>query len=397
MATGKRASAVEVIPRDFRDQLQAAEREAAAEFDPGNVGADEISDDLALTQTLAQIGDDESNAKVYVYKIDPKTQKDVFAFETSPAEFAMGGLTEIGKRYGGGDYRVRVYANGRVLTHKRIAIMEQKETPVTAPGIGADLPALFAQQQAAMLDGFRMLAESLKPAPQPPAPSMMDQLQVFAQLQGIMGGNHKQSGPDFGQMLDVLKQGMEMGRSGGEQSMLDVLMRGIETFGPVITEAVKAGAQNPALIQQAHAMPQNQAAIAAPVPVVQSQQSQNEDEMGILQNQILKQSIGFLVKQAQAGNDPDTYANMVLDQMDENILSEFVNRSDWLDFLAQYNVGVKEPANAAWFAELRGLLIAYLTENADSGTSAIHAATTGTDTASAIVIDGDSQRKSGDN
>lgn len=395
MAAGKRASAGEVIPRDFREQLQQAEAQAAAEYDPGSIGTEDISDDLALTQTLAQIGDDESNAKVYVYKIDPKTKSDVFAFETSPAEFATGGLTEIGKRYGGGDYRVRVYANGRVLTHKRIAIMEQKETPATAPGIGADLPALFAQQQAAMLDGFRMLAESLKPAPQPPAPSMMEQLQVFAQLQGLMGGNQKQSGPDFGQMLDVLKQGMEMGRSGGEQSMLDVLMRGIETFGPVITEAVKAGAQNPAMIQQAPAMPQNQAAIAAPVPEIQSQQPQNEDEMGILQNQILKQSIGFLVKQAQAGNDPDTYANMVLDQMDEKTLSDFVNRPDWLDFLAQYNAGVKEPANAAWFGELRVILIAYLTENDETGTSATHATITGTNNATAVDVDGDSKREGG--
>jgi len=287
------------------------------------------------------------------------------------------------------------FQQGRKQYRFIIAIMEQKETPATAPGIGADLPALFAQQQATMLDGFRMLAESLKPAPQPPAPSMMEQLQVFAQLQGLMGGNHKQSGPDFGQMLDVLKQGMELGRSGGEQSMLDVLMRGIETFGPVITEAVKAGAQNPALIQQAQAMPQNQAAIAAPVPEIQTQQPQNEDEMGILQNQILKQSIGFLVKQAQAGNDPDTYANMVLDQMDEKTLTEFVNRPDWLDFLAQYNAGVKEPANAAWFGELRVILIAYLTENDETGTSANHATITGTNNAAAVNADGDSKREGG--
>jgi len=402
MAQGKRASVQEVIPRDFREQLQQAEAQAAAEYDPGSVGTEDISDDLALTQTLAQIGDDESNAKVYVYKIDPKTKSDVFAFETSPAEFATGGLTEIGKRYGGGDYRVRVYANGRVLTHKRIAIMEQKETPATAPGIGADLPALFAQQQAAMLDGFRMLAESLKPAPQPPAPSMVEQLETFARLQSLMGGNQKQSGPDFSQMLDVLKQGMEMGRSGGEQSMLDVLMRGIETFGPVITEAVKAGAQNPALMQQAAQVPQithqNPQAQAQAMLVSETQTQtamQNEDEMNILQNQILKQSIGFLVKQAQAGNDPDTYANMVLDQMDEKTLTEFVNRPDWLDFLAQYNPGVKEPANAAWFGELRVILVAYLTENEESGTSDDHATITGTNNATAVDVDGDIVREGG--
>ena len=396
MAQGKRATAGEVIPRDFREQLAAAEREAAAEFDAGTIGTDDISDDLALTQTLAQIGDDESNAKVYVYKIDPKTKTDVFAFETTPAEFATGGLTEIGKRYGGGDYRVRVYANGRVVTHKRIAIMEQKDAPAAPVNIAADLQTLFAQQQATTLEGFKMLAESLRATQQAPAPQMsfMEQMQAFAQFQNLMGGGRQQSGPDFGQVLDVLKQGMELGRSGGEQSMLDVLMRGIETFGPVITEAVKNGAPMPAPQNMPQPMQQLPAPVTATPSAQQTAAPTNEDEMNILQNQILKQSIGFLVKQAQAGNDPDTYANMVLDQMDVKTLAEFVNRPDWLEFLANYNAGVKEPANAAWFGELRGILIEYLTADSESGTSAGHATPNGNEKP-AVVADGATLGESG--
>lgn len=385
MARGKAASAGEVIPRDFREQLQASEREAAAEFDPGSIGTDDISDDLALTQTLAQIGDDESNAKVYVYKIDSKTKTDVFAFETTPAEFATGGLTEIGKRYGGGDYRVRVYANGRVVTHKRIAIMEQKETPQSAPlNIAADLQGLFAQQQSAMLEGFKMLAESLKPAPQAPAPSMLEQMEAFARMQALMGGNRQQSGPDFGQLLEILKQGMEMGRGAGEQSMLDVLMRGIETFGPAITEAVKTGA----VAQPAPMMQQHAPAIAAPVPAIQTAAPTNEDEMGILRNAMLKQSINFLVNQAKADNDPETYANMVMDQMDENALKDFINRPDWLDFLAQFNADVKLPAVSEWFGALRSIIIEFLTIPPESGTSAPHA-TLDTANSAAVATDGD--------
>lgn len=393
MAQVKRATAGEVIPRDFREQLQAAEaseRNAQTEFDPGNIGSD-ISDDLALANTLAQIGEDESNAKVFVYKIDKATKLEAFAFETSPAEFATGGLTEIGKRYGGGEYRIRVYADGRILTHKRIAIMEQKEMPQSAPvNIAADLQGLFAQQQSAMLEGFKMLAESLKPAPQPPAPTMLEQMETFARLQSLMGGNQRQPGPDFGQLLDILKQGMEMGRGAGEQSMLDVLMRGIETFGPAITEAVKTGAVN----QPAPMMHAPAPAIAAPVPAIQTAAPTNEDEMGILRNAMLKQAINFLVKQAEAGNDPDTYANMVLDQMDENALKDFVNRPDWLEFLAQFNPAVKVPENQAWFADLRILLIAYLTPDEDSGTSAPHA-TTDNANAAAVATDGDSIREGG--
>lgn len=393
MAQGKRATAGEVIPRDFRQELQAAEASERApnpEFDPGNVGTD-FSDDLALANTLAQIGEDESNAKVFVYKIDKATKLEAFAFETSPAEFATGGLTEIGKRYGGGEYRIRVYADGRILTHKRIAIMEQKETPQTAPvNIAADLQGLFAQQQSAMLEGFKMLAESLKPAPQSPAPTMLEQMETFARLQSLMGGNQRQSGPDFGQLLDILKQGMEMGRGAGEQSMLDVLMRGIETFGPAITEAVKTGA----VAQPAPMMQQHAPAIAAPVPAIQTATPANEDEMGILRNAMLKQSINFLVNQAKADNDPETYANMVMDQMDENALKDFINRPDWLDFLAQFNADVKLPAVSEWFGTLRSIIIEFLTIPPESGTSAPHA-TLDTANATAVATDGDSIGESG--
>lgn len=397
MAQGKRATAGEVIPRDFRQELQAAEASERApnpEFDPGNVGSD-FSDDLALANTLAQIGEDESNAKVFVYKIDKATKLEAFAFETSPAEFATGGLTEIGKRYGGGEYRIRVYADGRILTHKRIAIMEQKETPQTAPvNIAADLQGLFAQQQSAMLEGFKMLAESLKPAPQSPAPTMLEQMETFARLQSLMGGNQRQSGPDFGQLLDILKQGMEMGRGAGEQSMLDVLMRGIETFGPAITEAVKTGAVNqPMPMMHAPAMTAAPA-IAAPVPAIQTAAPTNEDEMGILRNAMLKQAINFLVNQAKANNDPETYANMVMDQMDENALKDFINRPDWIDFLAQFNPEVKLPQVSAWFDTLRSIIIEFLTMPPESGTSAPHATIDNANLA-AVATNGDSIREGG--
>ena len=393
MARGKAASAGEIIPRDFREQLQAAEaseRNAQSEFDPGNIGSD-ISDDLALANTLAQIGEDESNAKVFVYKIDKATKLEAFAFETSPAEFATGGLTEIGKRYGGGEYRIRVYADGRILTHKRIAIMEQKESPQSAPvNIAADLQGLFAQQQNALLEGFKMLAESLKPAPQSPAPTMLEQMETFARMQALMGGNRQQSGPDFGQLLEVLKQGMEMGRGAGEQSMLDVLMRGIETFGPAITEAVKTGAVN----QPAPMMHAPAPAIAAPVPAIQTAAPTNEDEMGILRNAMLKQAINFLVNQAKADNDPETYANMVMDQMDENALKDFINRPDWIDFLAQFNPDVKLPQVSAWFDALRAIIIEFLTMPPESGTSAPHA-TTDNANAAAVATDGNTVREGG--
>ena len=273
--------------------------------------------------------------------------------------------------------------------------MEQKETPQTAPvNIAADLQGLFAQQQNAMLEGFKMLAESLKPAPQPPAPSMLEQMETFARLQSLMGGNQRQSGPDFGQLLDILKQGMEMGRGAGEQSMLDVLMRGIETFGPAITEAVKTGAANqPAPIMHTQPMTASPA-IAAPVPAIQTAAPTNEDEMGILRNAMLKQAINFLVNQAKADNDPETYANMVMDQMDENALKDFINRPDWIDFLAQFNPEVKLPQVSAWFDALRAIIIEFLTMPPESGTSAPHA-TTDNANAAAVATDGDTVREGG--
>ena len=367
MARGKAAD-LAVMPRDFSQQLAAAERQAVTEFDPAGVGEEGLSDDLALSNTLAQIGEDESNAKVYVYKIDAKTQRDVFAFETTPSEFATGGLTEIGKRYGGGDYRVRVYADGKVLTHRRVSIMEQKEiapNPVTS--IVPEIQNAMAQQNQMMLEGFRAIADAMKAQQPPVAPSFMEQMQAFASLQNIFGA--KQQGPDFGQMIDMLKQGMEIGRSSGEQSTLDVLMRGIETFGPVLADAVK---NNPAPqpIQQTAQIP-----APASVPQIAAQPT-SEDEMNMLREAMLKQSINFLVKQAEADHDPAVYAIMVMDQLDDENLRGFIDRADWLDFLAQYNPAIKNQPIAEWFGKLRveiKSMLDDLTQEEKSGTSPGHA------------------------
>jgi hypothetical protein len=88
---------------------------------------------------------------------------------------------------------------------------------------------------------------------------------------------------------------------------------------------------------------------------------------------MLKQALAFLVTQARKGADPYTYANVVMDQLDDNELSALINRPDWLDWLAGVNPDVKTPGVVEWFSKLREEIKGLLTESAEESISGTHA------------------------
>lgn len=377
------------------------EHEPQSEFDPGTVGED-LSDDLALSAVLSQLGEDNSEAKVFVYKIDSKTQKEAFAYETTPTEFAIGGLTDLGMRFGGGDYRIRVYNEGRILTHKRISILPPanvQANPVPQTGLQLEgLQSLMQQNQAAMMQGFQMIAETIvKSIPQPPPQqSRMDFIAEMTAMQNLFGGGNKQSGPDFNVLVETFQKGLEMGTQKGEASAMDVLMEGFKTLAPTIIEATKQPLMQSAAMPVPHA-PQ-MAAIPAPVSPVAPSNNPEGDEMKFAQEMMLKQSIKFLSAQGLKQADPETYAHMALDQLTDEQAATFLTRPDWLDFLANHDPQIKTNAQlAAWFGEVRGIMLELLTPEPESGISQTHATTqpNAGNVAPVIIPDGDTGREGG--
>lgn len=331
-------------------------------FDPGQVGADEMSDDLALLNTLAQIGVEQSEAKVNIYQINAQ-KKDVFLYSCSVGEFGSAGLEEIQSRYGAGEYRIRVYNNGRVLTHRRVEVGAPRElkAPMADPAkASADLAGMFAQQTSIMMEGFKQIAEALKSVqtsmPQQSRGELLQDMIAMKQLIGL--GEARQETPPMQMMLDMLRQGMELGRmGGGEPSSLDILSKAVDTFAPVVSAVVAAKQAAP---------------VAAPVAAHQATLPQPVQEQPAMTLQ-LKMALGFLVRQARANADPYTYACMVVDQVPAEELNAMLSQVDWKTQLAQFEPGVQAPELSAWFDQLRVEVMGILTAESETGITAVHA------------------------
>jgi hypothetical protein len=83
-----------------------------------------------------------------------------------------------------------------------------------------------------------------------------------------------------------------------------------------------------------------------------------------LKQVMMRQQLAWLVKQASVGKNPDLYAELLLDQVGEKIVLEFIGKPDALEQLATVDPRVKD--YSVWFEELRGCILE-LTAPEDGG------------------------------
>lgn len=76
-------------------------------------------------------------------------------------------------------------------------------------------------------------------------------------------------------------------------------------------------------------------------------------------NIAIKQALNFLVGQAERGNDPQTYAFLVLDQLPEDTIRNLIDDPDWFGRLQSLHAGVAPYRE--WFAEMVSYIRADLT------------------------------------
>lgn len=329
-----------------------------------------IPEDLALLNTLADLGETDSNVKVNVYRVDLSkgSKGGAFLFSCDPVEFNFEKLRDD---YGGGTYRVHVRANGGIAANRLVTIEEPRRPKIEAQAQPSqDLVAPLTTMMQAMVAGFENLGKLIVTA-QPQQQSRSDMLQEMLLYKQLF----EQPQQSNVNPLDFVKQGIdlakELGTSGKETGTADIVMGLLETFGKPIAEAV-ATAQatqraNPPPVPHPGAPMITHAAnpaVIAPVhdnPAIASEQ---------IEGDIMKQMqsyLNFLIAQAQADNDVYTYAGMILDAAPPEQIDQFINRPDWLDYLAQFEPNVKnfEP----WFTQLRDAMKELLTPEPGSDTN----------------------------
>lgn len=213
---------------------------------------------------------------------------------------------------------------------------------ILAPVFAALIPRLLGGN-----DNTAALITALKP---PPPPSMSDVVQTMASMQALNGNSNKQSEMDI--FMRALEFAKDINRT--ETNWIDVvkevaspLLGTMAAGAPRIQGAIPSGAVNPNLKIESH----------------------GATDVNILQRlQFLRGTIDQLIVQASRGKDPELYAEVLLDNIPEDVpvgqLLGWLERTDWWQQMCKFHKGV-EPFKS-WFEKLRENVLRFLKEETDS-------------------------------
>ena len=288
-----------------------------------------------------------------------------FLFRTSPDEMSGGEIMErVRDNYGSGDYRVHIRQKSRIVHNRPFSVEEVRRpdpaaTAVPAAGqIGiSDILAVMQAQQDRQLQMFTQtmasFGEALRGREQPAFNPIEMQTALMQSLAALKQMTEK---PDSSQdAVQMLIQGLTLARDlqprDGETNTSDILLKALDTFGPTI-----AAASGRAAMPAAGPTPPGLAAPGAKPELDDQTRKDAEAERAKNMQQIaLKQQLAWLVRQAAQGKNPDLYGELLLDQIGEAAVLEFVGKPDALDKLIAMdsNVAMYKP----WFENLKAAIL----------------------------------------
>ena len=322
-----------------------------------------------LSEVLAELGgSDDSKISVYKVGAGKDSRGGEFVDTIHPSEFSLPWLRDA---YGGGQYRLHIRTNGKLVANRSVRIAESvKKEPGSASNEGmrelaesmqqgfmqlgqmllkvvetSRAPAVDANQaQQAALQNMLLMKQILAPASAvPPA----DPMQMF--LKGV-------------EIASSMSKG-EAPVSEREPGSTDILMKAIETFGGPIAEMVAAGKSAPQSQPQVtmQALPPGMNPIQQnPQPLPQTR-PENDPMFG------LKQYASMLENIAREDRDPYTYASLVADSAPRADVENILKQPDPIIWLAQYNPKLSDPVLRPWLDEFISLLREILTPDIQSG------------------------------
>lgn len=299
-----------------------------------------------------------------------------FLFRTSPDEMSGGEIMERCRdQYGTGDYRVHIRQGPRIVHNRGFSVEAKKEPdPAIQAATGnADIIALITAQNASQQQMFMAtmtaMAEALKGREPPPPPdpvamqnSMINALVALKQLAVPEAAPTKDP-------IDLLIQGVTLANdlrpSEGDTNANDLVLAGLKAFAPTITEATRQGLAREAAPSAPGAPGATPGQPGAPGQVTDQAgvDAAREREMGLRQA-MMKQQLAWLVRQAQVGKHPELYAELLLDQIGERVVLEFIQGDDALQRLAAIEPAVQN--YVPWFEALRQCILE-LTSESDDG------------------------------
>lgn len=366
-------------------------------------------DDANLMGIVSELEAD-NGAYVSVYRASTGRSKGPYIFRCFPSEFSLPDiLDKLRDEYGGGEFRLVLSRNGAMVKNwpvnvEKPRLMPQRHDDKPAqptPG-GSELAAVLMQMQASsqqQSDSMRdfMMQQSEKTSAmmleivratsgsksdQPPI-TMTDMLQTMLALKELGGEKPvNDTGGSAKELLDMYFKGMEQGKElSGNAPDDSILQTAIKAFGPSIGEITSKLSNmetKPQLPTRRAPLPKTiPGAVPGTVPVSVPAQPVEEEPM---LNDFLKATqamqqfspyINMLVNAAKQNSDVEVYANLILDQLDEDTIAEWIiNPDNYKKVMAYLPPEINaNPEHVSWFDDLRMVVIALLTEESDDEAS----------------------------
>jgi hypothetical protein len=155
-------------------------------------------------------------------------------------------------------------------------------------------------------------------------------------MKEVMGSGQSMS-PD--KVMELVMKGMELAKEtggGGGDDWTGVAAKAIDVLGEPLAMLMQTSAIAPA---------------AAPAAVsTATVQRQPVTVVKPMMNPMVKQYVSFLVGKAAKGADPDLYADLVLDNVPETLVRQFMDDPDPVAKLAVFDARVAQ--HAEWFRDL---------------------------------------------
>jgi hypothetical protein len=231
------------------------------------------------------------------------------------------------QKYGGGDYRLMLYANGKLRQNKLLSIACEIKGASNTPSIGGEVGQILNT----VLERMDRMQQQFLTQQKPPETedAMIDRMLKYKTLFG--GDNNSTSA--FGQIKETM-QLMELLKGNViDQESESGMSKLIEALAPVAVAAMNMPAKQPQQTQ-----PKNN-----PQPSTQNMQ--------------LLQGLSTLVKAAAKNANPATYAEMVLDMIDADTIRPYIEKQGaFKEMIKRY--APQAVKYGAWFDDLREHLAA---------------------------------------
>lgn len=299
-------------------------------------GMGDTTDAQAKIEAMASALRDDSEAFLNIGKLSGTgaNQPEQFCARVPADKYDIGQLNQfISETFGAGDYRVRLYAKGKVRANKLVTIAARvnngdKNTPHgEAAGI---LETVLARMEAQN----RQMMEILSRQQSAPQTSRMDMLQEMMLFKQLFSSNEKPTGgvSQFLETVEGLKAlGIQVGGAPIESEKEEGFGDLLEKMTPLIGAALQ----------------QNNTAQTAPKidPSIVRQRQVN-----MIQKVALKAKLEPFIKASIKKSAPETYAELLIDQIGEKTATQYAGDTTTLTQLAELDPRIAQ--NISWFSDV---------------------------------------------